>query len=345
MPPELTQQFAPPVTADAHPSGPPLPAELGGGPESAASPLGPVEASSAVSPPARAEEYRTITDPVLQTRIFRFHFGRAVLALVRERFVNLPRIGLVDLSVDARGSRLVPELRVADYPGFYQLFRNDDPVYVGRAASIAKRLAQHRKRLQGRVALAEMQCRFLVVEDPSLIAISEQTMISYFGETESPWQTLGFGSNATGVGRLAQESKWYAQYPPDLSYEVTVGGEWRIPRTGPNKGYRRKELTLRQLVLQIAKGAPVTLSIPRKQKRRFDEAHPGEQLEDAKTGTFASWIELLEARLQADWRVERRPMAWYIMPADVEVTEEDEIAALAEDDAGASTGDTYDDVG
>jgi hypothetical protein len=223
--------------------------------------------------------------------VFRFEFGPAILAQVREKLDPLPKIPL---------DRVTRE--EARFPGFYQLFRNQDSVYVGRSIRpIATRVAEHRKRLRGQVELEEMSIKYLFVEDLSLVALSEHTMISYFhplGMDE--WGKLGFGSKAPGYGRAGQMSKWDEVYPPDLNFPVRAG----------TQGHLR---TLRTLVSSIRRGAPIDFSIPRRFGTQFRNAH-AEQIDvPISERPFAEWGEIVGQHLAPGWRVRREPMGWYIV--------------------------------
>jgi hypothetical protein len=223
--------------------------------------------------------------------VFRFEFGPAILAQVREKLDPLPKIPL---------DRVTRE--EARFPGFYQLFRNEDPVYVGRSIRpIAARAAEHRKRLRGQVALEEMSIKYLFVEDLSLVALSEHTMISYFHPLGlDEWGKLGFGSKAPGFGRAGQMSQWDAVYPPDLNFPVRAGVHGR-------------GRTLGNLVNSIQRGAPIDFSIPKRFRAQFRKAHAGLIDVPLSERPFAQWGEVIEAHLAPGWRVRREPMGWYIV--------------------------------
>lgn len=233
-----------------------------------------------------------IPHDVAHARVFRFEFGPAILAQVLEKIDPLNPVPLSSVDREA-----------APYPGFYQLFRAGQSKYIGRTIRpIYQRLAEHVKKLRGRVPLDEMTCRFLFVEDISLVGISEDSLITYFHPLGlDEWGKMGFGSKATGHGRAGQSSEWHEANLPDLKWPVTAGGP--------------KAKTLRHLVRQIARGAPLTLSIPTDYSADFDRAFPDALDVTASTMPFEDWIAYLEPRLGETWRIDRRPMAWYIVPA------------------------------
>lgn len=220
--------------------------------------------------------------------VFRFEFGPAILAQVLEKIQSLPLTPLLEIKMEN-----------APYPGFYQLFHNEDSVYVGRTIRpVAARLSEHARKLRGRVPLNEMTARFLFVEDLSLVGLSEDAMISYFEPLGLDEWAMGFGSKATGYGRAKQQSDWHVANPPDLAFVLTAGD----PRPQ----------TLRQLVRAVAKGAPVVLSIPRESTKSFDEAHPDRFIVAPEAKPFNVWITEIERRLADGWRISREPMGWYI---------------------------------
>jgi hypothetical protein len=222
--------------------------------------------------------------------VFRFEFGPAILAQVLEKIHDLPQLPLAGIK---RGN--------APYPGFYQLFRNGESVYVGRAMRpVGARLAEHARKLRGRIPLAEMTAHFLFVEDLSLVGLSEDAMIAYFHPLGlDAWGKMGFGSKATGYGRAGQQSEWHTANPPNLTLPIRAGNA--RPRT------------LRQLVRTIASGGPLVLSIPKALWNSFDEAHPDRFIEVPRDLPFDAWIAEIERRLSAEWRIQRQPMAWYIV--------------------------------
>lgn len=232
-----------------------------------------------------------IPHEVDQRYVFRFEFGPAILAQVLEKISSLPISSLTDVATES----------AAIYPGFYQLFRKGESVYVGRTIRpVGQRLGEHSRKLRGRVPLAEMGARFLFVEDLSLVGLSEDAMIAYFHPLGlDSWGKMGFGSKATGFGRAGQESGWHDAFPADLMIPIVAG--------------HVQPKTLRQLVASVAKGAPLVLSIPRQQVARFTEEHSTPFLVPPQNRPFVDWIADIESRLASGWRVDRKPMAWYIV--------------------------------
>jgi hypothetical protein len=230
-------------------------------------------------------------DPKL---VFRFELGPAILAQVLEQIEILPIIPL--LSEDATG---------AAYPGFYQLLWQGKSRYIGRAVRpLGKRIREHIKNLRGRIPLDEVGCRFLFVEDRSLVGLSEDTLIAYFyprGMDE--WAKQGFGSKATGHGRAGQSSRWHKAFPTDFNWPVTTSGLARL---------------LHEHVAEIASEAPITFSIPDALKPSFVADFPQPLPIPSQTRPFIDWVSDLERLLHPRWMVDRKPMGWYIVPTNAE---------------------------
>jgi hypothetical protein len=234
---------------------------------------------------------RLIPHDVDERLVFRFEFGPAILAQVLEKMRPLPMLPLTSITA-----------REAPYSGFYQLFRNGQSKYVGRTIRpVGSRLLEHSRKLRGRVPLGEMSCRFVFVEDLSLVGLSEDALIAYFHPLGlDDWGKLGFGSKVPGHGRAGQTSEWHEANPPDLSLRIQAGG--------------RSARTLRQLITQVARGAPLTLSIPTEFRARFDATFSTFESIPEQTLSFSDWITVIERILAPAWSLQRQPMAWYIVP-------------------------------
>jgi hypothetical protein len=149
-----------------------------------------------------------------------------------------------------------------------------------------------------------MTARYLFVEDLSLVGLSEDAMIAYFHPLGlDSWGKMGFGSKATGFGRAGQASEWHEANPPDLSFPVQAG------HTRPK--------TLRQLVAIVAQGGPLVLSVPDTHRIQFDQDHPSANVVPPRELPFQEWIREIESKLARGWRIDKRPMAWYIVPDSI----------------------------
>lgn len=227
--------------------------------------------------------------------VFRFEVGPAILAQLLETLRRIPR------------EQIETAVEHTPYPGFYQLFHGDQPKYIGKTSRpIRARLREHLKKLSGRVGirLDEMSCKYAFVEDPSLVDVSEKTLIDFFSEHGlAAWNKSGFGSKVTGYGRGKQQaSDWATQFPPDETVPI------RLSPDSP--------ITLQQLYEMIRKEAPLPLSIPTKPidyRAKFLADHEETYLFVADEKPFNVWVEDLEERLADGWELERQPGAWYIV--------------------------------
>ena len=225
--------------------------------------------------------------------VFRFEVGPAILVMLLEKLKRIPLMPLLD-ALDA------------PYPGFYQLFLEEKPKYIGKTARpVGQRLSEHVSKLYGRkgIDLAKMQCRYAFVEDPSLVDVAEGALISFFAKQGlADWNASGFGSKVTGHGRGGQKaSKWSVEYPPDLSLLLTVGSG--------------DPISVAALAGQIIKDAPITLSVPKAFRTAFREDHHESISVPIASLPFEKWVELLERRLAYGWRIDRKPEGWYIVRA------------------------------
>jgi hypothetical protein len=227
--------------------------------------------------------------------IFRFEVGPAILAQLLAKLKKLPAVSL-DEGIDAL------------YAGFYQLFHKNTAVYIGKSSRpIGERLAEHKKKISGRVGLSmgDMTCRYVYVVDPSLVDVAEKALISFFRvRGMADWNSSGFGSKVTGYGRGKQKaSKWTSSFPFDLQRVVTAGY--------PNP------ITLPAFVEQLRLVSPPPFSIPDAFYKDFIAEHQEISVSIAEESkAFADWVLSLEALLATNWRVERLPEGWYITKKD-----------------------------
>jgi|GEM_PF-443227 len=224
-----------------------------------------------------------------ENQVFRFEVGPAILEQVRRTLERMPIRSLAE------------SVRLAKHPGFYQLFLDGKPVYIGKTSRpIGTRLGEHTKKISSRIDISRMTCRYAYVEDPSLVDVAEGALIKFF-EKEASWNTSGFGSKVTGSGRSGQAlSFWDQQFPADLDKNIPVA----IPAG----------TTLKQFIQIVARNAPFTLSVPKGHVEQFLEAHPKTLDALSETRTFSKWCAFIETKLAKGWRIDRRYNAYYIRP-------------------------------
>ncbi len=230
--------------------------------------------------------------------IFRFEMGPAILAQLLEKLAQVPLVPLL-------------ECQDAKYPGFYHIHYRGKPTYVGRSSRpLRERLREHVSKLSGRrdselgqpLDLKDVTVKYVFVEDPSLVDVSESALISFFNENDlAPWAGTGYGSKVAGAGRKGQAaSDWEDLFPPDWDAPITAGGP--------------EPVTLRQLVTQVKKQAPVGLFIPRNHSKQFTTAHPSKVRVSRRSLPFREWIHVLSGFLAPGWEIEETDTGWYVQP-------------------------------
>lgn len=256
------------------------------------------------------EEARRVAGAVMPIRdvddnfVFRFEVGPAILSQVLAKLNRLPEHPLVAVAAEGvrryEGARQFPG--VEKYRGFYQLFHRGLSKYIGKTSRpVGQRLREHALKMFGRqnLDLAEVTCRYIFVEDPSLVDMAEGALISHFGAL-AEWNTSGFGSKVPGSGRGGQrQSEWQAQFPPNLNVPVVAGSD--------------TPMTLTQFVGQLSSRAPLTLSIPNSKRAEFRRVHAGVVIEEApREMPWSEWVAVAERRLIYGWRIDRSDENWYI---------------------------------
>lgn len=112
-------------------------------------------------------------------------------------------------------------------PGVYQLYLDEEMVYVGKAAkSLPERLGKHHRKLSGRMNIDTVDVGFvcLYVDEDMDAAAPEKLLIKrYRAKDEAPWNTMGFGNKDPGHNRdktLVKAKHFDAQYPIDTTRRV-----------------------------------------------------------------------------------------------------------------------------
>lgn len=234
----------------------------------------------------------------LRANLFRFQFGPALLQQLHDR---LDSVGAVPFP---------PGALVADYPGFYQLFYDDKPVYIGKTSrTVAARLEEHRATLlRLGIELSRIKLRFVFVEDRSLVDISEQSLIRFFdAKGEAAWNGTGFGSKVSGFGRGAQKmSRFRELFPPNFQRAIEAGSA--------------TPLKLEELIRQLDQRGPIYFKIPRLYLKRFRKDFGSAHTIPPATLPYTEWAERVAQLISPGWTVQRQPMTWYVVPSDAEDT-------------------------
>lgn len=230
-----------------------------------------------------------IRDPEDEPFVFRFEVGPAILIQLIEKLRGLEL-------------RPISECLGARYPGFYQIFLDGEPRYIGKAARpIGVRLSEHIKKLRGRISLDRIGCRYAYVEDPSLVDVAEGALINFFASFDAAdWNMSGFGSKPTGYGRGRQtHADWDTEFPPDYDWPIKAGAPLPI--------------TLGRLVMVVASQSPIVFSIPKRHKASFKAEHATFLNVPITERTFRQWITFIEGQLAPGWTIEREARGWYIV--------------------------------
>jgi hypothetical protein len=246
-------------------------------------------AESFARPPIGA--VKPIRDPDDEPYVFRFEVGPAILIQLLEKLRRLEVRPLIE-SLNAK------------HPGFYQLFVKEEPRYIGKTSRpIGSRLAEHAKKIRGRenLNLTDVGCKYAYVEDPSLVDVAEGALINFFGaHGAAEWNRSGFGSKVTGYNRGKQSgSDWDTLYPPNLAFAIEAGF--------------KQPILLQSIITQIARSAPLTLSIPKTHRAAFRADHTQKVAIEIAKRPFNEWISIIKDHLAPGWHVDQQAGGWYFV--------------------------------
>lgn len=159
--------------------------------------------------------------------------------------------------------------RLPDGPGVYQLYLDDEQVYVGKASkSLPTRLRKHHRKLSGRPIPGKVSFVCLYLEEDLEASAPEKMLLGkYEGKYERtpgqhhrklPWNNNGFGNNDPGRRRdrsIVEENHFDAIYPIDLDLIID----------GPPSGVRK----VGEVLATVKKQLPYLLRFedPRKDKQ------------------------------------------------------------------------------
>lgn len=129
---------------------------------------------------------------------------------------------------------LVPEVAasIPNGQGVYQLFLNDELVYIGKTdndAGLQRRLIRHARLAGSRSALADGAVTFKAVQVLVFSAMELETMLMrHYRDTglELVWNHSGFGSNDPGHNR---EGMGYKEGHFDLLYPISIDDTLDVP--------------------------------------------------------------------------------------------------------------------
>ncbi|MGW0960178.1 GIY-YIG nuclease family protein [Streptomyces gelaticus] len=113
-------------------------------------------------------------------------------------------------------------------PGVYQLYKDDDLVYVGKAdRSLPQRIEKHYRKISGRtnISLDQMAFTCLYVDEDFGAVAPERLLINqHRDQGQVPWNYNGFGNNDPGKRRdttEVDEGHFDHEHPIDLECKLT----------------------------------------------------------------------------------------------------------------------------
>jgi len=226
-----------------------------------------------------------------------------MIAGYREFEFDLPDALLKNLVTILDGIQKEPlrETQVAEIPdeqGVYQLFLDEEPVYVGKTdadAGLFKRLSRHSKKILHRNNLDPDRVFFKAVRIFVFTAVDLETDLirHYGGNTGLAWNGSGFGSNDPGRERDTTNNKpenFDFQYPIDI--DKPLGIELPASDTAAN------------ILALLRNGTPYTIRAQRPARRKV--FHPDLEtttIENlAGLSTTREIIQQLTSQLPAGWQ-------------------------------------------
>ena len=163
------------------------------------------------------------------------------------------------------------ESRIAsleDGQGIYLLYYKTTLVYVGKAASLPKRLTDHQRKIAGRknIALADMTFKCLLIH-PNWTALAPETaLIQHFktaDDRKCAWNGNGFGPHDPGRDRETTNK------PPDgFDAQYPIQEEWICD------WIEAREWNCRELLLSLKRGLPYLLRYQVSNRTRYRGGHP-----------------------------------------------------------------------
>ena len=195
-------------------------------------------------------------------------------------------------------------------PGVYQLWHENELVYIGKAdKSIPTRLWKHHRKLSGRIgiSLKDMAFTALYVEEDFSAVAPEKLLIDRFQESGAiPWNNNGFGINDPGKERdttIFDESHFDCRYPANLDFN--------IPEMEPGKH------TLEDLLKKTKESLPYNFRYANGKKEKELYANTTVTT-TTETQTADDVFLLISSTLPATWRVVALPGYAILYPREAE---------------------------
>lgn len=211
----------------------------------------------------------------MTVRDFDLQLARAITEQIVEQFGLMASSALTDEAIAAAKAS----------PGVYQLFVDDELVYIGKTdKSLKGRLTRHLKSVTGRRNIRPDQVAFkaLHLHKNWSALTTEQALISHY---ERPlWNTSGFGSNDPGRQRehtKVTPGSYDILYPVDPHHPVKVDpGTYNIA----------------DLLARLKQALPYTF-------RYGSEGLPNAEVVVDNQKTAAELLQLIASQIGTDWQV------------------------------------------
>lgn len=190
---------------------------------------------------------------------------------------------------------------VGDDQGVYQLFKDDELVYIGKTdseAGLKNRLARHSIKIQSRLNLNVSQVTFKAIRVFVFTAMDLESLLikHYTAERGRPeWQLSGFGSNDPGRERdTSKAGPFDAMYPIDLDVTVTIEAP-------------EQELSVAFLLSQMKRQLSYNIRFQRSGKKVHPDLQNTTVEIDAKSSSVRDLLKLVKASLGSEWQITALP--------------------------------------
>lgn len=192
---------------------------------------------------------------------------------------------------------------LASGQGIYQLYHQQNLVYVGKANSLKKRLNEHRDKIRGRqrIDVSEMSFTCLYVHANWTALAPEESLIRHYkasGEGGCAWNGNGFGPHDPGRDRESTDKPtegFDAKYP--------IRGDW--PCDWIHKGSH----DVFELLSSLKRELPFLLrfEMAAKKSRSPHDAFSGLRVEVLEDGMSATELLVLVAKALPGWQATAFP--------------------------------------
>ena len=151
--------------------------------------------------------------------------------------------------------------------GVYHLFRNGVLVYVGKAASLKRRLKQHRFKLMGRnkIHIEEITFTRLTVHRNWTALAPESSLIAHY--KDQPGNFCEWNGNNFGIHDPGRERETTNKAPDGFDSQFPIRDEW------PCVEVTAREWNIRELLVQMKKELPFLLRFQVTNPQKYRAGH------------------------------------------------------------------------